>query len=75
MIQYPAIDPVAIAIGPVQVHWYGLTYLAGFAMAWWLGRRRCLTSGGLWSEEQLGDLIFFAALGVVIGGRFGYVLF
>ncbi len=75
MIQYPAIDPVAIAIGPVQVHWYGLTYLAGFAMAWWLGRRRCRTSGGLWSEEQLGDLIFFAALGVVLGGRFGYVLF
>jgi len=75
LIQYPAIDPVAIAIGPVQVHWYGLTYLAGFAMAWWLGRRRCHTSGGLWSEEQLGDLIFFAALGVVVGGRFGYVLF
>lgn len=75
MIQYPAIDPVAIAIGPIQVHWYGLTYLAAFAMAWWLGRCRCRTSGGLWSEEQLGDLLFFAALGVVIGGRSGYVLF
>ena len=40
MIQYPGFDPIAIAIGPVKVHWYGITYLGGFAAAWWLGRRQ-----------------------------------
>ncbi|MCK5894628.1 MAG: prolipoprotein diacylglyceryl transferase [Endozoicomonadaceae bacterium] len=74
MIQYPAIDPVAIVIGPIQIHWYGLMYLVGFSMAWWLGQRRCHQSGGLWPEKHLSDVIFFSALGVVLGGRFGYVL-
>jgi phosphatidylglycerol:prolipoprotein diacylglycerol transferase len=40
MMPYPDIDPVAVALGPIKIHWYGLTYIAGFAFAWWLARRR-----------------------------------
>ncbi len=72
---YPAIDPVAIALGPVKVHWYGLMYLIGFAAAWWLGRVRARQPYSPLKEEQVGDLIFWGALGVVLGGRFGYVIF
>ncbi|CAM3784563.1 prolipoprotein diacylglyceryl transferase [Parendozoicomonas haliclonae] len=75
MIQYPAIDPVALDLGPLQVHWYGLMYLLAFAGAWFLGSLRCKRSNGLWTQEQLGDLIFYGAIGVVLGGRFGYVIF
>ena len=75
MIQYPNINPIALDLGPIQVHWYGLMYLLAFAGAWFLGQRRCRASGGLWREEQLSDLIFYGAIGVVLGGRFGYVLF
>ncbi|MEM8661707.1 MAG: prolipoprotein diacylglyceryl transferase, partial [Pseudomonadota bacterium] len=75
MLPYPQIDPVAIAIGPVQVHWYGLTYLAALAFAWWLGARRSRLPSSPISREQVDDLIFFGALGVVLGGRIGYILF
>jgi phosphatidylglycerol:prolipoprotein diacylglycerol transferase len=70
---YPDIDPVALAIGPLQIRWYGLMYLVGFAAAWWLGRLRAPRAG--WRPEQVDDLIFYAALGVVVGGRLGYILF
>ncbi|WP_404362829.1 prolipoprotein diacylglyceryl transferase [Marinobacter sp.] len=73
MIKYPDIDPVAISIGPLKVHWYGLMYLVGFGAAWWLGRRRAHRIG--LSKEDVGDLIFYAAIGVMLGGRFGYALF
>jgi phosphatidylglycerol:prolipoprotein diacylglycerol transferase len=73
MISYPQIDPVAITIGPLQIHWYGLMYVVGFVAAWWLGRRRAYRLG--LSHDDIGDLIFYAALGVVLGGRLGYVLF
>lgn len=75
MLSYPEIDPVAISLGPVQVHWYGLTYLAGLAFAWWLGVRRSARPDVPLSRAQVDDLIFFSALGVVIGGRLGYALF
>lgn len=75
MITYPAIDPVLLQIGPLKVHWYGLMYLVAFAAAWWLGRKRAVHSNGLISPAQVDDLIFFGALGVVIGGRVGSVLF
>lgn len=69
------IDPVAIQIGPLSIHWYGLTYLAGFVIAWWLGRRR-IRAGRLPIDEQAySDLIFYAMLGVLLGGRIGYLLF
>lgn len=75
MLRYPDIDPVAFSIGPAQVHWYGLTYVAGLAFAWWLGRRRAARPDVPVAREQVDDLIFFSALGVVLGGRMGYTLF
>ena len=70
------IDPIAFGIGPLQVHWYGIMYLLGFGMAWWLGRRR-IRAGRLpgVGEQGFGDLLFYGMLGVVLGGRIGYVLF
>jgi len=75
MLQHPQIDPVAIAIGPLKIHWYGLTYLVGFVAGWWLGRLRARKPGSPITEEQMGDLLFYLALGVILGGRFGYVIF
>ncbi len=69
------IDPIAVALGPLKIHWYGLMYLIGFAAAWWLGVRRARKAGSGWSEEQISDIIFWGAMGVVLGGRAGYVLF
>jgi phosphatidylglycerol:prolipoprotein diacylglycerol transferase len=75
MLQHPQIDPVAISIGPLKIHWYGLTYLVGFAAGWWLGRLRSRKPWSPVNEEQVGDLLFYLALGVILGGRFGYVIF
>jgi phosphatidylglycerol:prolipoprotein diacylglycerol transferase len=76
MLHFPAIDPVAIALGPVKIHWYGLMYLAGFAAGWWLAVRD--TRKGirtLLTKEQIDDFLFYVAMGVVLGGRAGYVFF
>lgn len=73
--EYPEIDPVALALGPIKVHWYGLMYLMGFLAAWWLGRYRARQPHTPLREEQVGDVIFYGAIGVVLGGRFGYVMF
>lgn len=75
MINLPVIDPVALNLGPLKVHWYGIMYLVGFSAAWYLGRIRCLRSNGIWKEHEFNDAIFYCALGVVLGGRFGYVFF
>lgn len=75
MLVYPGFDPIAFEIGPVKVHWYGIMYLIGFAAAWWLGRRRAAQPGSTWTATDVDDFIFFAMLGVIIGGRVGYVLF
>lgn len=71
----PDIDPVAIHLGPVKVHWYGLMYLIGFLGAWWLGVYRAKRPGSRWQPPEVADLIFYGALGVILGGRLGYVLF
>ncbi len=75
MIAYPNIDPVAISLGPVAVHWYGITYIVGILAGWYLLTRRAGTLGSGWTAEQVSDLTFYAALGVVLGGRIGYILF
>ncbi|WP_251978813.1 prolipoprotein diacylglyceryl transferase [Salinicola avicenniae] len=73
MLAYPDIDPVAVALGPLKVHWYGLMYVIGFVSAWWLGRRRADRLG--LKPDDIGDMLFYGALGVVLGGRIGYALF
>jgi len=74
MVQYPVIDPVAISLGPLAIHWYGLMYMIGFAAAWWLSVRKARVGAPV-TEKQVEDLIFYGAMGVVLGGRFGYVIF
>lgn len=76
MLTFPEIDPIIVSIGPLAVRWYGVMYLLGLAGAWWLGVRQ--TDKGLAptnSRQQVEDLIFYGALGVVLGGRIGYILF
>ena len=74
MLVYPEIDPVAFAIGPVKVHWYGLMYVVGFVVGWWLARRRAAEPGSTWKAVDVDDVIFFAAVGVIVGGRLGWIL-
>jgi phosphatidylglycerol:prolipoprotein diacylglycerol transferase len=87
MLSYPHFDPVAFWIpleftlpwgthfGPLAVRWYGITYLVGFVGAWMLARRRALRSDSPVMPMQVDDLIFYAACGVILGGRIGYMLF
>ncbi len=75
MLTFPHINPVAFSLGPIHVHWYGLMYLLGFASAWLLAQWRVKRYRLDWTSEQIGDLIFYAAVGVIIGGRLGYMLF
>lgn len=74
MIMYPHFNPVAVQLGPFAIHWYGLMYLFGFCMAWLLLRYRLKKFQWQWSREKLPDLIFYSAMGVIIGGRVGYML-
>ena len=76
MLTYPDIDPVAIALGPVAIRWYGLAYVAGIGIGWQLGRRRAAREPWRgWTPQHVDDLVFHVALGAVLGGRIGYVLF
>lgn len=72
---YPNIDPVAVKLGPLAIHWYGLMYLVGIFGGWYLLARRCRKPHVNWTTNQLADLVFYVAVGVVVGGRIGYVLF
>jgi phosphatidylglycerol:prolipoprotein diacylglycerol transferase len=69
------INPIAFSLGPVQVHWYGIMYLLGFGAAWWLGQRRRAAGRLPVTHEQFSDLCFYLMLGVIVGGRVGYMLF
>ena len=73
MLTYPHIDPIALSLGPLKVHWYGLMYLFGFGSAYLLALWRAKRIG--WTNDQVADLIFYCAMGVIIGGRLGYVFF
>ena len=75
MLTYPQIDPVAITLGPMKIHWYGLMYLIGFAFTWILGKKRAEREDYPISPEAVEDLVYYGALGVILGGRIGYVLF
>lgn len=71
----PDIDPVAFSIGPLKVHWYGLMYLVGFVGGWALGVYRARRADSRWQPAEVGDILFYLALGTIAGGRLGYVLF
>ncbi len=75
MFIYPHINPVALTMGPVKIHWYGLMYLIGFVSAWALAHWRTKHYKLPWTSEQIGDLIFYLAMGVILGGRLGYMVF
>src|SRR5262245_43928125 len=81
MLHYPGLNPVALEIGPffgvgpLQVRWYGIMYLIGFGAAWALARWRAARPASTWKAHDVDDVVFFAMLGVILGGRIGYVLF
>jgi phosphatidylglycerol:prolipoprotein diacylglycerol transferase len=75
MLVHPHFNPVAFSLGPLAVRWYGLMYLAGFGTAWWLGTRRIARGAAPIDRPQFDDLLFLGVLGVILGGRLGYVLF
>lgn len=76
MIVHPQFDPIAIKLGPLAVRWYGLMYLAGFVAGLLLGRHRARHRADLgWTLKDVDDLLFYTVIGVVLGGRLGYVLF
>jgi phosphatidylglycerol---prolipoprotein diacylglyceryl transferase len=78
MLVHPQFSPVALQLGPVAIHWYGLTYLVAFGLFLWLATLRVkqphFAQAG-WTRRDVEDLLFFGVLGVVIGGRLGYVIF
>jgi len=80
-LPFPHIDPVLIRIGPLAIHWYGIGYVVGILFAWWYGRR-IVSTERLWpggvapmKPADLDDFLLWAAIGVVAGGRIGYILF
>ena len=82
MLIHPQINPVALQLGPLAVHWYGLTYLAAFGLFMWLGLRRLrhepfvsVKGEGAWSRLDVEDILFMGVMGVVLGGRIGYCVF
>ena len=76
MLVHPNLNPIAFSIGPLHVRWYGLMYLVGFAAAYLLGRYRIKHgSAGRITLPILDDFMFYVVLGVILGGRLGYVLF
>ncbi|RLA05100.1 MAG: prolipoprotein diacylglyceryl transferase [Gammaproteobacteria bacterium] len=84
-MEFPIIDPdmfsigpielFGMSIGPIALKWYGFMYMLGLLAAWWLGNLRSKSATNSWNKEQVGDMIFYGFLGVVLGGRVGYVLF
>ncbi|SHI23220.1 prolipoprotein diacylglyceryl transferase [Ferrimonas marina] len=72
---FPQIDPIIVEIGPLALRWYGMMYLLGFLAALWLLNRHADKPGSGWTRDQVSDLLFYCFVGVILGGRLGYVLF
>jgi len=75
MLQYPNINPVALELGPLVIHWYGVTYLFAFLAGWGLAKYRAGKPGSGWNTEEIGDAVFYIVLGVILGGKIGSLLF
>ena len=78
MLVHPQFDPIAVQVGPIAIHWYGLTYLVAFGLFLWLATLRTQQPSFArvgWTRRDVEDLLFYGVLGVVIGGRLGYVVF
>ena len=75
MWHYPEMNPVAISLGPLNIHWYALTYLVGIGLVWWTALVRIRRHQLNWASNQFSDLLFYFVLGMLLGGRLGYVLF
>lgn len=73
MLTYPDIDPVAFSLGPIAVRWYGLSYLVGFIGCYWLSVVR--GRGTEWTPQKLTDVLFYVVVGIILGGRIGYIIF
>lgn len=74
-IIFPQIDPVIFSVGPLAVRWYGLMYLIGLGLAYFLAMREIKRGRSPFTEQQVGDLLFYGFMGAVLGGRIGYVFF
>lgn len=74
-LPFPMIDPVLVEIGPFAIRWYALAYIAGIVLGWLLARRLVALPSAVASREQLDDYVTWATLGIILGGRLGYVLF
>lgn len=69
-------DPIAVSIGPLDIHWYGVMYLLAFLSFWMIGNRRAMSQSWWgWNKQDVSDVLFYGMLGVIIGGRMGYMLF
>jgi len=82
MLMYPQFDPIAVRLGPLAIHWYGISYLVAFALFYWLATRRlthpqfaAVRQPAPWARRDIEDLLFWGVLGVIVGGRLGYCLF
>lgn len=76
-LQFPNIDPVALSVGPLQIHWYALAYLAGFLIAWWIAKYICRLDKDQFRPNQndVDDFMTWVILAVLLGGRLGYIFF
>lgn len=74
MLQHPQIDPVALELGPLKIHWYGLAYMAAFLVGWWVAQRRTTLAHVHLNKVQVSDMLYYIVLGVIVGGRIGYML-
>ncbi len=75
IIPYPKIDPILVQLGPFAIRWYALAYIAGLVIGWQIMRRVCTRPPKVLTPEKIDDFLLWAALGVILGGRLGYVFF